>query len=112
MNEGPVFDNFRLPDLELSMMEVLRLLGAGRDRPVRASVRQLLAEELDVAADLIAAKAMFRMCAEGVPGSSYLNDARGWVVAVCTIGPELETRATGLSSSGQLARAVVSEPQP
>jgi len=86
----------------------LRMLGQRKGgRPLRASAMELFEQEQAAALELVAARAVLRASAGGLPGSRHVDPDLPLVAAVCTIGPALEQRVTELAARGETARALV-----
>ncbi len=87
---------------------VLRLLASRKNRrEPGAALEAAIAEAIDVAEQLIRAKAVIGFSHEGLTGAASAAATGPLALAVCTIGPRLEERVAELADRGHVSQALV-----
>ena len=103
-------------EIEIDRAEALRLLGnskgaySGRDGTgaKKGRVEKTIEDAFREAKDLIRPKGIYLFAAgDDLPGSGQFAGLERMAFCICTIGPDLEERVTGLSEEGNLLDAVV-----
>jgi len=95
-------------EIEIPGQEGLRLMGiTDRKRPPRESVMRCYREELAEAHRIVEPRAVYAICAAGLPGSEAIPAGVPHALAVCTIGKQLERRSRRLIERGESARAMI-----